>query len=98
MPGRLCTECGRLAPDEAVSCPECGEMLHAPAGVDAVVVTAGLFAGQEELEADPGLTARLLAADFTNTVLFCEEACAQLQGGEVDTISAKFGCPTIPVE
>ena len=43
-------------------------------GIDLVVVTAGLFASQEELEQDPQLTARLLAADFTNTVLFCEEA------------------------
>jgi decaprenylphospho-beta-D-erythro-pentofuranosid-2-ulose 2-reductase len=43
-------------------------------GFDTVVVTAGLFASQEELENDPQLAARVLAADFTNTVLFCEEA------------------------
>jgi len=42
-------------------------------GVDTVVVTAGLFASQEELENDPALTARLLTVNFTNTVLFCEE-------------------------
>ncbi len=47
-------------------------------GFDTVVLTAGLFATQEELEADPQLTARLLAADFTNTVLFCEEARKRL--------------------
>ena len=47
-------------------------------GFDTVVVTAGLFATQEELENDPELTARLLAADFTNTVLFCEEARKRL--------------------
>ena len=33
--------------------------------------------------------------DATHTAVeFCEEACAELQGGEVETISALFGCPT----
>jgi NAD(P)-dependent dehydrogenase (short-subunit alcohol dehydrogenase family) len=43
-------------------------------GLDAVVVTAGVFATQEELEADPALAERLLRVDFSNTVLFCEVA------------------------
>jgi short-subunit dehydrogenase len=43
-------------------------------GLDAVVVTAGIFATQEELEDDPALAERLLRVDFTNTVLFCEAA------------------------
>ena len=43
-------------------------------GFDTVVVTAALYATQEELENDPQLAARLLAANFTNTVLFCEAA------------------------
>jgi short-subunit dehydrogenase len=43
-------------------------------GFDTVVVTAGLFGSQERLEADPEFAARLLAANFTHTVLFCEEA------------------------
>lgn len=43
-------------------------------GLDTVVVTAGIFATQEELEADPELAERLLRVDFTNTVLFCEAA------------------------
>lgn len=43
-------------------------------GLDAVVVTAGIFATQEQLEADLELTERLLRIDFTNTVLFCEVA------------------------
>ena len=47
-------------------------------GLDAVVVTAGLFATQDELERDAALRARLLAADFTNTVLFCELARERL--------------------
>ncbi len=48
-----------------------------------IVVTAGLFAPQEELEQDPRRAAALLTADFTNTVLFCEEARKRLlaQGG-----------------
>ena len=41
-------------------------------GFDTVVVTAGLFASQEALETDPDLRDRLLTADFTNTVHFCE--------------------------
>ena len=49
-------------------------------GFDTVMVTAGLFATQEQLENDPQLAARLLTADFTNTVLFCEEARKRLLG------------------
>jgi NAD(P)-dependent dehydrogenase (short-subunit alcohol dehydrogenase family) len=51
-------------------------------GFDTVVVTAGIFATQEQLEDDPQLTARLLTADFTNTVLFCEEARKRLPEGK----------------
>jgi len=40
--------------------------------VDTVVVTAGLFGTQEQLEADPGLCQRLLTVNFANTVMFCE--------------------------
>jgi short-subunit dehydrogenase len=47
-------------------------------GLDTVVVTAGLFATQEQLERDAALRARLLTADFTNTVLFCELARERL--------------------
>ena len=47
-------------------------------GLDVVVVTAGLFATQEQLERDPALRARLLTADFTNTVQFCELARERL--------------------
>jgi decaprenylphospho-beta-D-erythro-pentofuranosid-2-ulose 2-reductase len=43
-------------------------------GLDAVVVSAGIFATQDALEADPELAERLLRIDFTNTVLFCEAA------------------------
>jgi decaprenylphospho-beta-D-erythro-pentofuranosid-2-ulose 2-reductase len=42
--------------------------------VDTIVVTAGLFAAQEQLERDPELAARVLSVNFTSTVLFCEAA------------------------
>jgi decaprenylphospho-beta-D-erythro-pentofuranosid-2-ulose 2-reductase len=48
------------------------------AGFDCVVVTAGLFATQAELEADGELARRLLTVDFANTVAFCEEARKRL--------------------
>lgn len=43
-------------------------------GLDAVVVTAGIFATQDELEADPALAERLVRTNFSNTVMFCEAA------------------------
>src|SRR3954451_8107236 len=52
-------------------------------GLDTVVVTGGMFATQDKLEADPELARRLLTVDFANTVVFCEEARRRLlaQGG-----------------
>lgn len=52
-------------------------------GLDTVVVTAGLFAPQERLEADAELAARVLDVDFARTVQFCEEArrCLLARGG-----------------
>ncbi len=41
-------------------------------GDDTVIVTAGLFAVQEELESDPDLCETLLLANFTGTIGFCE--------------------------
>src|SRR3954470_17749197 len=49
--------------------------------VDAVVVTAGVFATQEALERERALTQHLLTVDFTNTVVFCEEARTRLLAG-----------------
>jgi short-subunit dehydrogenase len=43
-------------------------------GFDTVIVTAGVFASQEELESDPARCEALLHIDFTGTVCFCEEA------------------------
>lgn len=51
--------------------------------IDAVVVTAGLFATQDALEADPAFAARLLTVNLSHTVVFCEAARQRLlaQGG-----------------
>lgn len=47
---------------------------------DTVVITAGLFATQDRLEADVVFTERLLNANFTGTILLCEEARKRLLG------------------
>jgi short-subunit dehydrogenase len=63
-------------------------------GFDCVVVTAGLFATQDELEADPELAWRLLTVDFANTVAFCEEARKRLLargGGTLCVFSSVAG-------
>lgn len=73
--------CNLLEPESfSPALDEAGARLQ---GFETVVVTAGLFANQDELEADPELCARLLVADGTNTILFCEEARRRLlaQGG-----------------
>ncbi len=58
--------------------PALDAAVQALGGLDAVVVSAALFASQEALEHDAALRARLLTANFTNTVLFCELARARL--------------------
>lgn len=63
-------------------------------GFDTVIVTAALFAGQDELEKDRKLAERLLTADFTNTILFCEEAKDRLLargGGTLCVFSSVAG-------
>jgi len=63
-------------------------------GLDTVVVTAGLFATQDRLEADPELARRLLLVNFTNTVAFCEAARVRLLargGGTLCAFSSVAG-------
>lgn len=63
-------------------------------GLDTVVVTAGLFAPQDQLEADPELARRLLLVNFTNTVAFCEAARVRLLargGGTLCAFSSVAG-------
>ena len=62
--------------------------------IDAVIVTGGLFATQDKLEADPDFTAQLLQVDFTGTVLFCEVARKRLLaagGGTLCVFSSVAG-------
>lgn len=49
-------------------------------GFDTVVVTAGLFGTQEQLEADPDRLRALLTVNFAHTVLFCEAARTRMMG------------------
>lgn len=63
-------------------------------GLDCVVVTAGLFAPQEELEEDSETTRRLLTVNFAHTVLFCEAARRRLLaagGGRLCVFSSVAG-------
>lgn len=55
-------------------------------GLDAVVVTAALFGQQDELEEDFVRRNRLLTANFTNTIHFCEEARKRLLAGGGGTL------------
>jgi decaprenylphospho-beta-D-erythro-pentofuranosid-2-ulose 2-reductase len=62
--------------------------------IDCVVVTAGAFATQEELEADPARALEIVTLDFANTVAFCERARARLLasgGGKLCVFSSVAG-------
>lgn len=63
-------------------------------GFDTVVVTAGLFATQDALEADVERARELLVVDFANTVAFCEHARGRLLargGGTLCVFSSVAG-------
>jgi len=63
-------------------------------GLDTVVVTAALFSTQEALENDPSAAEKLLTINFTNTILFCEEARRRLLadgGGTLCVFSSVAG-------
>jgi decaprenylphospho-beta-D-erythro-pentofuranosid-2-ulose 2-reductase len=51
---------------------------RALARLDALVVTGGLFARQEELATDPARLAALLHANFTGTAVLCQQAAERL--------------------
>jgi NAD(P)-dependent dehydrogenase (short-subunit alcohol dehydrogenase family) len=62
--------------------------------LDAVIVTAGLFATQERLEEDRDLLRRVLDVGFARTVEFCEEARRHLLeagGGTLCVFSSVAG-------
>lgn len=63
-------------------------------GFDTVIVTAGLFGTQEQLEADPVRLRNLLTVNFAHTVLFCEAARRRLMtrgGGTLCVFSSVAG-------
>ena len=60
--------------------PALADARDAMGGLETVVVTAGIFAIQEQLENDMELVARMFRINFSNTVLFCEEAKNVLLG------------------
>ena len=62
--------------------------------LDTVVITAGVFASQEELENDSELRDRMLQVNFVNTIHFCEEARTRLLargGGNLVVFSSVAG-------
>lgn len=69
--------------DPATFGPALDEAWNKMGKVDAVVLTAGVFGTQAELEADRAKLQELLTVNFANTILFCEEARTRLlaQGG-----------------
>lgn len=67
-----CVACDLERPETFI--PAIDAARRALGGLDRVVVTAGVFASQDELEADPALAERLVRINFSNTVLFCEAA------------------------
>jgi decaprenylphospho-beta-D-erythro-pentofuranosid-2-ulose 2-reductase len=85
-------ECDLDRPEQFVPALDAAEA--ALGGLEAVVVTAGLFATQERLEQDAALAHALLRVNFTNTVLFCEEARRRLLargGGTLCVFSSVAG-------
>jgi decaprenylphospho-beta-D-erythro-pentofuranosid-2-ulose 2-reductase len=76
--------CDLLAPDDF---PEALAAAEAAFGrIETVIVTAGTFATQDELEKDLLSTRRLLDIDFARTVEFCEVARARLLAGGGGTL------------
>ncbi len=63
-------------------------------GFDTVVVTAGMFGTQEQLEADPDRLRDVLTVNFAHTILFCEAARKRLMergGGTLCVFSSVAG-------
>lgn len=63
-------------------------------GLEAVIVTAGLFATQDALEADVELARRVATVNYANTLAFCEHARKRLLargGGRLVVFSSVAG-------
>jgi short-subunit dehydrogenase len=57
-------------------------------GMEALVITGGAFARQEELEADPARLQALLHVNFTGTAVLCQMAAVRLAGRGGGTVCA----------
>ena len=80
--------------DPATFAPALEAATAALNGFDTVVVTAGLFATQDQLEEDTDLAQRLCTINFANTVGFCEHARKHLLrsgGGTLCVFSSVAG-------
>jgi len=67
---------------------------EAVGGVDTLVVTAGDFAAQEELERDPARVRQLLDVNFTATAVLCQQMAERLAargGGTICAFSSVAG-------
>jgi len=74
--------------------PALDAALEALGALDCVVVTAGMFATQDELEADPARAVELTTINFAHTVGFCEHARTRLLasgGGKLCVFSSVAG-------
>jgi len=63
-------------------------------GLDCVIVSAGVFASQTELEEDPAVARRMLEVNFARTVEFCEHVRRRLLaagGGRLCVFSSVAG-------
>jgi short-subunit dehydrogenase len=78
--------CDLLAPEGFAPALDAAE--RALGKLEAVIVTAGSFATQEELERDAERARLVLTVDFTSTVLFCEEARRRLLAAGGGTLCA----------
>jgi decaprenylphospho-beta-D-erythro-pentofuranosid-2-ulose 2-reductase len=84
--------CDLLRPDTFAAALD--QAATALQGFDTVVITAGLFATQDQLESDARRRDQLLTADFTNTIHFCELARQRLLaagGGTLCVFSSVAG-------
>jgi len=85
--------CDLRKPEGFAAALDCAE--QALDGFDTVIVTAGILGGdQESLEVDVEACADMLTVNFTNTILFCEEARRRLLkrgGGNLCVFSSVAG-------
>ena len=92
-PESISTHSCDLSQPEAFA-PALDEAREALGSLDAVVVTAGLFASQDELEAEPERALELVTVNFAHTVAFCEQARKRLLatgGGKLCVFSSVAG-------